>query len=47
MMHLGHQPRESIYAMTLDQLYVESTELTAWVRIYNGQAESGSDEADE
>lgn len=32
--------------MTLDDLYVESTELTAWVRIYNGQDESGSEDGD-
>lgn len=46
MMHLGHQPRGEIYAMTLDELYVESTELTAWVRLYNGQDESGSESAE-
>lgn len=44
MMHLGHQPRSEIYALTLDELYIEVTELQSWVRLYNGneeQPESG------
>ena len=35
MMHLGHQPRSAIYAMTLDELFIEVTELSAWVSVYN------------
>lgn len=38
-MHLGHQPRTEIRAMTLEELFTEVTELLDWVQKYNGNDE--------
>jgi len=36
MSHLGHQPRSEVRAMTLEQLFVEATEVMAFACEFRG-----------